>query len=117
MPLADHNFALSRERLSGVFLERGLGIERIDVADSPAHEQVNAALGARRKGGLLWRVWIEADGLGVARRIVGRRRQQPVLIQQMRQSQTADAAAGFKQEIASRPESLHRPNLLTLTSG
>ena len=59
------------------------------------------------KCGFFGSIGIEADGLRVARRIVRRGGQKAVLIEQMRQSQTAQAAAGFKQEIASGPESFH----------
>ena len=39
MPLADDDLAFSGERLPGVFCQRGLGVEGVDVTDAAAHEQ------------------------------------------------------------------------------
>src|SRR6476646_4984665 len=77
------------------------------MTDAAAHEQRDDAFCARGEVRSLRGIRIEADGLRVARRIVRRGGQKAVLIEQMRQSQTAQAAAGFKQEIASGPESFH----------
>src|SRR5262249_52118029 len=107
MPLPHNDLALSGEGCAGVLFQRRLGIEGVDVADAAAHEQRDDALGARRKVGLLRSIRIEADGLGVASRVAHGGRPEPILIEKMSEGQTAQAAAGFKQKIASGPKSLH----------
>src|ERR1700730_4118010 len=107
MTLANHDLTLSRQRLSGVFLQSGFRVERIDMADTAAHEQRDHALGARREVRLLGCEWVEAHWLGIASGVVGSGSQETILVQQMRQCQAADTAAGFKQKIASGPKLFH----------
>ena len=107
IPLAHHNVALAGQRLSGILGQRGLGVERIQMADAAAHEQRNHAGGARSEMRFAGRVRVVAPGFGVAGAAGLRRAQQSLLVQQIGQRQTADTAAGLKQEIASGPETLH----------
>src|SRR5580658_6514575 len=49
VPLANDNLALAGQRLAGILLERRLGVEGIEMADTAAHEQGNHTRGARRE--------------------------------------------------------------------
>src|SRR4029077_6170701 len=95
------------QRLSGVFHQRGLRIERVHVTDAAAHEQRNHRRRTRLEMRRLRCVRIEPGRLRIARGrmddVVG---QEPVLIQQVGQGDAADPAAGPEQELASRPASL-----------
>ena len=112
MALAHDDVAadLAVERLTGVFDQGGLGIERVDVTDASAHEQGD------HRGRTWLEVWrfrgvrIGPDRCGTARRagVAAIRRQQPVLIQQVGERQSAHAAARAKEKITSRPARLAR---------
>jgi hypothetical protein len=96
MPLPHYYLAFSCQRLAGVFFQSGLGVEGVDVADAAAHEQGDYAFGARGEVRLFGRVRIEPDGLRIAGCVVDSGSQQAILIQEMRQSQAAEAAAGLE---------------------
>ena len=81
-----------------IFVERGLGIEGIEVADAAAHEKRDDILGARLEVRLLW----ARNGELTPGDVFAAGRQQAVLIQQIGERQTADAFAGAKQKIAPR---------------
>src|SRR5258706_16453872 len=107
MPLPHDNLALACEGCSGVLFQSRLGVEGVDMADAAAHEQGDYAFGAWKKVWLFGGIRIEADGLGVASRVTHGGRQQSVLIEEMSEGQTAQAATGFKQKIGSGPKSFH----------
>src|SRR5262249_61841824 len=96
-------FAFAGEGLSGMFLQRGLGIEGVDMAGSAAHEQRDHTLGARLEMRRLRCVRIVSEGLGVTR--CG---EQSVLVEKMSQRQSADTAARPEQKIAPPPDGLHK---------
>jgi hypothetical protein len=60
----------------------------------------------------LWGVWIPAERHAVARGRARFCRQQSLVVKEISQRETADAATGLKQEIASRPKTFHRRHLI-----
>src|SRR6202030_3521853 len=91
------------KRLAGVLLQRAFRIEGVQVARGAAHEQRDDGFSARFKVRLLGGVRIVSNGGGCAAGGAGAGggAEQSVLIEQIRQPQSADAAAGSKKKIAS----------------
>jgi hypothetical protein len=96
---------LAVDRFAGVLGERGFWIPRVHLAGSAAHEQRNHGLRAGREVRRLGRVRIHAHR-GSAAGGVDTGGEQSLLLQQVRQRESADASAGSKQEIAAVPEML-----------
>ena len=69
MALPHDDLALAGQRLSGVFIQRRLGIEGVDVADAAAHEQRNDALCARLEMWFLRMVCVESVATTIAARV------------------------------------------------
>ncbi len=94
-----------RERLSGVFIDGGLGVERVDMTRSAIHEQEDDAFGGRfvRRGARCQRVPrrhgsgrpVGNGGIGAA----------IVAGQQVRQRERAESGPSAQESVASRNRS------------
>src|SRR5262245_34462769 len=100
---------LAVDRLTGVLRQCRFRIERVHLAPAAAHEERNDGGRARFEVRRLRRVRIDPDWRGRARIARCRRglgRQPLVAVQEVRERESADAAAGTEEKFTPVPEML-----------
>ena len=91
-----------------VLLKLRLVVEGVDLADAAAHEQRDHLLGARLEMRRLGQIGRTRESLPSSAQAAGLSEfgKQAIAVEQVEQRQSADADAGFEQEIAAGNEAL-----------